>query len=64
MALRAQASAARERQGGGSGCGPPRHTHVLHVELQRHSWMGLTAGRLLSLTGKQKQTARDRVQTS
>lgn len=49
---------------GGSGCGPPRHTHALHVELQRHSWTGLAAGRLLSVTGKQKQTARDWAQTS
>ncbi len=48
---------------GGSGCGPPRHTHGLHVQLQRHSWTGLSAGSLLSLTGKQGGAARDQFQT-
>lgn len=48
-----QASAAQGK--GESGRGPPRHTHGLHVLLQRQSWTGQTAGSLLSLTGKQKR---------
>lgn len=39
-------------------------THGLHVEFQRHSLTGLTAGRLLSLSGKQKQAVKGCVQSS
>lgn len=57
VALWVRVSAVRGKER--SGCGPPRHTHGLHVQLQRQSWTGLAAGSLLSLTGKQKEAAMD-----